>query len=118
MVAVSGDDYTHTLTDNGGDGVYADKDPAAGKFRFEGLPWGVYTLKEQKRDGFAANNTTYAFVIDSNSVSEEIHLAIVGSTEKFNATAETVYNNRETGSVTWAKVAAGTSTKLSDRSGR
>ena len=50
MVAVSGDDYTHTLTDNGGDGVYADKDSTAGKFRFEGLPWGVYTLKEQKRD--------------------------------------------------------------------
>lgn len=113
MVAVSGDDYTHTLTDNGGDGVYADKDSTAGKFRFEGLPWGVYTLKEQKRDGFAANNTTYAFVIDANSVSEEIHLTIVDSAEKSNATAETVYNNRETGSVTWAKVAAGTSTKLS-----
>lgn len=113
MVAVSGDDYTHTLTDNGGDGVYADKDSTAGKFRFEGLPWGVYTLKEQTRDGFDPNNTTYTFTIDANSVDGEIHLTVVDGSGA-TAEKETVYNKRKTGSVTWSKVSSkDTSRKLS-----
>ena len=112
MVEVSGDNYVHPLIDNGGEGVYADKDSTAGQFKFVGLPWGVYTLKEQTRDGFDPNNTTYTFTIDANSVDGEIHLTVVDDS---GATAETdtVYNKRKTGSVTWSKVSSkDTSRKL------
>lgn len=47
---------------------FADEDSSAGKFKLTGLPWGEYTLEENKApDGYNLGGVVYKFIIGPSS---------------------------------------------------
>lgn len=55
-----------------------DKDPGAGKFSLEGLPWGSYELKELNPPaGYIASTTVYKFTVNNQ---KQEGFALAGTT--------------------------------------
>ena len=78
-------------------GAFKDQDPAAGKFRLDGLAWGTYTVHESTVPSGYEGAADFTITIDGS------HLSIAHGN---------VVNTRKLGEVTWTKVTKGTTDKL------
>lgn len=81
-------------------GAYKDQDPVAGRFRLAGLAWGTYTLTESKAPDGYVGGRSFSFTVSASNAGNTISLGAF-------------QNTRILGTVTWSKVAAGTSNLLS-----
>lgn len=82
---------TDCVADDASDCTGLDKDPAAGKFKLEGLAWGDYTVTETKAPTGHTGNNTFTFTVNATTAGTEI--------DKGSFT-----NPRKPGTVTWGKV--------------